>query len=199
MPKSYSEQEREYIKEKLKTEGKLLFSQFGIKKTTVDEIVKKVKIPKGTFYLFYESKELLLFDIIMEEQSLIQNELIKAVSDIGHKLTKENFSALIFDLFKRTTESFLFPIFTSGEYEILLRKLSSDAIEQNISEDQKSIEKLFSLIPQSKDKDMSIFSGAFRGVMLLALHKVEIGEDIFDNTLKLLIDGITEKLFEVKV
>ncbi|WP_286081321.1 TetR/AcrR family transcriptional regulator [Parablautia intestinalis] len=32
--------------------------------TTVDEIVKRVNIPKGTFYLFYKSKELLLFEVI---------------------------------------------------------------------------------------------------------------------------------------
>ena len=27
----------------------------GVKKTTVDELVKRVGIPKGTFYLFYPS------------------------------------------------------------------------------------------------------------------------------------------------
>lgn len=199
MPKSYSEQEREIIKDKLKTESRQLFSQYGIKKTTVDEIVKRVKIPKGAFYLFYQSKELLLFDIIMEEQALIQSELIKAVGDMGRNITKERFSALIFELFKRTTESFLFPIFTSGEYEVLLRKLPTDALNQNISEDDKSIERLFSLIPEAKNKDMSVYSGAFRGIVLLALHKSEVGENIFDDTLKLLIDGLTEKLFEVDV
>lgn len=199
MPKTFSEQEREYIKNKLKTESQLLFSKYGVKKTTIDEIVKRVKIPKGTFYLFYESKELLLFDIIMEEQAAIQGELISNVANFGNQITKERFSSLIFDLFKRTTESFLFPIFTNGEYELILRKLPAEAFARNINEDNESIEKLFSLIPEAKGKNIGIFSCAFRGIVLLALHKDEIGADQFDDTLKLLIDGLAEKLFEVKL
>lgn len=35
----------------------------GVKKTTVDELVKREGIPKGTFYLFYPSKEMLLYDV----------------------------------------------------------------------------------------------------------------------------------------
>ncbi|MDD4125648.1 MAG: TetR/AcrR family transcriptional regulator [Eubacteriales bacterium] len=197
MPKTFSDREREYIRDKLKSESRLLFSQYGVKKTTVDEIVKRVKIPKGTFYLFYESKELLLFDIIMEEQAAIQGELINAVAGLGGKITKERFSALIYALFKRATESFLFPVFTNGEYELIFRKLPPEALARNIKEDNKSIEKLFSLIPQAKGKDMSVYGGAIRGITLLALHKDEIGELIFDDALKLLIDGLTEKLFEV--
>ncbi|MDY4210978.1 MAG: TetR/AcrR family transcriptional regulator [Treponema sp.] len=41
-----------------------------MKKTTVDELVKRTGIPKGTFYLFYPSKEILLFDISQENIDL---------------------------------------------------------------------------------------------------------------------------------
>lgn len=64
LPKCYSDQEREYIKKRLKEEAAACMGQFGIRRTTVDELVKRVNIPKGTFYLFYKSKELLLFDVI---------------------------------------------------------------------------------------------------------------------------------------
>ena len=60
MPKTFTDSEREYIKERLIEEAKKSLSQHGIRKTTVDELVKRVNIPKGTFYLFYESKERLL-------------------------------------------------------------------------------------------------------------------------------------------
>ena len=64
LPKSYSDQERAYITKRLKEEAAACMGQFGIRRTTVDELVKRVKIPKGTFYLFYPSKELLLFEVI---------------------------------------------------------------------------------------------------------------------------------------
>ena len=66
MPKAYSDQEKEYIRKRLKEEAAKCLAQYGIKRTTVDEIVQRVKIPKGTFYLFYQSKEMLLFEVILE-------------------------------------------------------------------------------------------------------------------------------------
>lgn len=56
MPKSYSDKEREYIIKRLKEEARLCMEQYGIRKTTVDELVKRVKIPKGTFIYFFNQK-----------------------------------------------------------------------------------------------------------------------------------------------
>ena len=55
MPKTYSDEERNQIITKLKREANILMLEKGVKKTTVDELVKRVGIPKGTFYLFYPS------------------------------------------------------------------------------------------------------------------------------------------------
>ena len=74
MPKCYSDQEREYIKKRLKEEAAVCMGRFGIRRTTVDELVKRVNIPKGTFYLFYKSKELLLFDVIQEQHELVNQK-----------------------------------------------------------------------------------------------------------------------------
>ena len=60
MPKIYSEEEKKQIIQRLKEEANILMQEKGVKKTTVDELVKRVGIPKGTFYLFYPSKEMLL-------------------------------------------------------------------------------------------------------------------------------------------
>lgn len=196
MPKAYSENERNYIINKLKSEAKLLFSQYGVKKTTVDELVSKVNIPKGTFYLFYASKELLLFDILLEEQALIHAELIEAVTGFAGSLTKEQFSDFIFRLYQRTVNSFLYPIFTTGEYELLLRKLPEEVIAKNTADDNLSMEKLFTLIPQAREKDIKLYSAAFRAIFLMPLHKKEIGEELFSGTIKLLIDGIVNQIFE---
>ena len=57
--KAFDDNERKLIKDKLK-EGALLFiQQQGVRKTSVDELVKYANISKGAFYLFYTSKELL--------------------------------------------------------------------------------------------------------------------------------------------
>ena len=50
MPKIYSEQQKTEIKQKLKYEANILMKEKGVKKTTIDELVKKVNIPKGTLF-----------------------------------------------------------------------------------------------------------------------------------------------------
>lgn len=98
--KSFSEQEKEYIKKRLKEEAAKCLAQFGVRRTTVDEIVQRVNIPKGTFYLFYKSKELLLFEVILEEHEMIEQKVYQAVKemkqdgDIAEQLTK-----IIYDFF----------------------------------------------------------------------------------------------------
>ena len=64
MPKAWSEREKELIKKTLLSEGKKLFEKYGLQKTTVDEIVNAAQISKGSFYIFYQSKEELYFDVL---------------------------------------------------------------------------------------------------------------------------------------
>jgi len=56
MPKSYSERERMEIISALREAALESMKKLGVKKKTVDDLVKRVRIPKGTFYLFYKSK-----------------------------------------------------------------------------------------------------------------------------------------------
>lgn len=56
MPKTYSEQEREYIDKRLREEAMNCMAAYGIRKTTVDELVRRVRIPKGTFICFMSPK-----------------------------------------------------------------------------------------------------------------------------------------------
>ena len=64
MPKKYSEEEKVRIRKALRREAGRCLALYGVRRTTVDEIVKRTDIPKGTFYLFYDSKEALFFDLL---------------------------------------------------------------------------------------------------------------------------------------
>ena len=57
MPKAFSEHEKETIRTQMREKGKKLFEKHGLKKTSVDEVTEAVGISKGSFYLFYGSKE----------------------------------------------------------------------------------------------------------------------------------------------
>lgn len=191
MPKRYSEEERAYIRKRLKEEAVSCMGQFGIRRTTVDEIVKRVNIPKGTFYLFYKSKELLLFDVIQEQHEWINQKLYQEISRFSHEpFSVEKLTDVIFEFYKMTEEMPMFQLMDSQEIELLVRKLPREVVEAHLQDDTDSIQKLFSFLPVKKEVDIKVVSAAFHAIYYATLHKDEIGEDGYDEALRMLIQGL---------
>lgn len=191
MPKSYSEQERDYIRKRLKEEAAKCLALYGVRRTTVDEIVKRVNIPKGTFYLFYKSKELLLFEVIQEQQENINRELYQAISNISDRLfSAEKLTDVIFEFYKMTEKMQVLKRLDAGEVELLARKLPREIVEEHFQDDTDTIEKMFSLLPVKKDVDIKVISAAFHAIYFATLHKAEIGGEQYDEALRVLIYGI---------
>lgn len=196
MPKAYSQTEREYIIMRLTEEGKACLLQYGVRKTSVDELVKRANIPKGTFYLFYASKELLFFNLFLEQHNIMQTNLLSTISNFGKHITQAEFSEILFSMYMEVDKSFLLRFITDGDLELVIRKLPPNIVAKHQAEDNFSVSDLFALIPQAQNKDIELYSSAFRGIFLLLLHKKEIGEAYFDQTLKLLINSLTTLLFQ---
>ena len=191
MPKCYSDQEREYIKKRLKEEAVACMGQFGIRRTTVDELVKRVNIPKGTFYLFYKSKELLLFDVIQEQHELVNQKLYQAISEVADQsLSAEKLTDMIYEFYKMTEEMPIFRLMDSEEIELLVRKLPREVVEAHLQDDTDTIQKMFALLPVKKEADVKMMSAACHAIYYATLHKKEIGEEEYDQALRMLIYGI---------
>lgn len=191
MPKSYSEQEREYIKKRLKEEAAKCLIQYGVRRTTVDEIVKRVNIPKGTFYLFYKSKELLLFDAIQEQHEFVTRELYQSISNLSNQeLSAEKLTDVIFEFYKMTEKMPILKQLDVGEVELLARKLPLEIVEEHLQDDTDTIEKMFALLPIKKEVDIKVLSAVFHAIYYATLHKMEIGKEQYDKALRTLIYGI---------
>ena len=195
MPKCYSDQEREYIKKRLKEEAAACMGQFGIRRTTVDELVKRVNIPKGTFYLFYKSKELLLFDVIQEQHELVNQKLYKAISEVADQsLSAEKLTDMIYEFYKMTEEMPIFRLMDSEEIELLVRKLPREVVEAHLQDDTDTIQKMFALLSVKKEVDVKVMSAAFHAIYYATLHKKEIGEEEYDQALRMLIYGVVTQI-----
>ena len=195
MPKCYSDQEREYIKKRLKEEAAACMGQFGIRRTTVDELVKRVNIPKGTFYLFYKSKELLLFDVIQEQHELVNQKLYQAISEVADQsFSAEKLTDMIFEFYKMTEEMPIFRLMDSQEIELLVRKLPREVVEAHLQDDTDTIQKMFALLSVKKEVDVKVMSAAFHAIYYATLHKKEIGEEEYDQALRMLIYGVVTQI-----
>lgn len=97
MPR-FGEQEKVRIKQCLLEEGERLFTTYGLKKVTIDDIVKAVNIAKASFYKFYEGKEYLFLDIAQKEQKEIFDALEGVLIDSKTKPDRERVKLVFFNM-----------------------------------------------------------------------------------------------------
>lgn len=71
MARSFTKQEKETIKGNLLEACRRSWTQYGYKKTSVDELCGQAGISKGAFYLFFESKEALFCEVLCAVQEQI--------------------------------------------------------------------------------------------------------------------------------
>src|SRR5262245_42843705 len=69
MPRGFTEQEKAHIRSRLLAKGKEYFGTYGLRKTNVEDLTAAVGISKGAFYLFYESKEALFFELLRQYEA----------------------------------------------------------------------------------------------------------------------------------
>lgn len=68
----------EFRKKIINTSGQI-FSRYGFKKTTMDEIARALKIGKSSIYYYYESKEEIFEAVVLNEANMLRNELTTAI------------------------------------------------------------------------------------------------------------------------
>jgi AcrR family transcriptional regulator len=67
MPRAFTTEEKAKIRASLISSGRTCFLKYGIRKTTIDDLVSLVGIAKGSFYQFFSSKENLYLELFMQE------------------------------------------------------------------------------------------------------------------------------------
>lgn len=195
MPKIISEDERSFIDQRLRQEAAYCLTHFGVKGTTVDELVKRVQIPKGTFYLFYASKEELLFRALLDLHEQMEMELEKRLDSLTDIRDVEAVTDALLDLFKLAEQSGLLRMMTTGELELIYRKLPTEVFQAHLAEDFDAMEDIFILL-EIPLENIDLYAAAFRGLFVTMLYKREVGEQYTFEALRLCIRGLVMQMFE---
>ena len=65
-----------------------VFSRFGFKKTTMDEIARELKMGKSSIYYYYKSKEQIFEAVVLREANILRNELTTAIKSVESPIEK---------------------------------------------------------------------------------------------------------------
>lgn len=193
MPKSFTVKESEHIRKALMIKGQELFSTAGLRKTTVDDLVKSAGIAKGSFYKFFPSKEILYLEILEEIETNIRSSMASANLE-GKELTKEGIKAFLMDIITSIDKNpILLKMFDEKALELIMRKIPQERIEKHMENDSKWFAGLFKswqkegYLPNAEE---DVFSALLRSVFILFTQKEAIGKDLFLQTMDLLFDFI---------
>ena len=77
----------EYRKKIIITSGQI-FSRYGFRKTTMDEIAKALKMGKSSIYYYYKSKEDIFEAVVLYEANILRNELTTAIKSVDSPIGK---------------------------------------------------------------------------------------------------------------
>jgi len=187
MATAFTSEEKEVIRKKLHKVAKECLQRYGVKKTTVDQMAK------GSFYNFYSSKEMLFFKVLEEYQIDVMNRLTEQLG-METKIDTNRLVQLLYDFYQDFRYSFMYTIFKNHEMELLIRKLPKEAITNHHLIDDRMVKKIVSRINIRENVSVEIVSALFRTIAMTILHIEEIGEEQFDTTLKLVIQGVVEQI-----
>jgi AcrR family transcriptional regulator len=196
MAKGFTENEKKVIQDRLLNVAELCWGKYGIKKTTVDEIVRMAGISKGAFYLFYQSKELLFLDVLIRIDKRTKDSMLKALiaSKASKESKKQSFINGIKQMFLEVQKTPWMLNLQNGDYDLLIQKLPEETVKEHLANDESEM----SLILNSIDIncDTSFVSSVMKAIFFTQLHKNEIGEEQYEEVIQFFIESLADRIFD---
>ena len=191
---AFTEEQNETIRRDLIREARCCGVTVGMRKTSVEQLTEAVGISKGSFYKFFDSKELLFFAVLEDihtecfaaaQKSLQENAAIDPASRTA---------AAILAACRWLSETKAF-VFIENDAEFLLHRLPEEVKTAHYHDDETHIRLLlekYGLVPK---RGISLAAATVRGLILTVSHKEQIGE-LYPQVLETLVYGACRELFK---
>ena len=191
---AFTEEQNETIRRDLIREARCCGVTVGMRKTSVEQLTEAVGISKGSFYKFFDSKELLFFAVLED----IHTECFAA----AQKFLQENAAidpasrtaAAILAACRWLSETKAF-VFIENDAEFLLHRLPEEVKTAHYHDDETHIRQLLEKYDLVPNRGISLAAATVRGLILTVSHKEQIGE-LYPQVLETLVYGACRELFE---
>ena len=194
MPRKYTETEKESIRQALRREGGECLRLYGVKRTTVDELVRRVGIPKGTFYLFYEHKEALFLDMLTSFMDSLEGLYLSRLQELDENHIVTSLTTVFFEMAISFYESGLYRFLDDNQLNMVMRNLDDEERKRFEISRGEYIRRILDYFSIDDESDIASFRSAFNSIFYLMLHDEEIRD--FEKALRTLIRGLVLQLVE---
>jgi AcrR family transcriptional regulator len=196
MPKAFGDHERTAITAALLEHGGRLFSQQGLRKTTVEELAAAAGISKGAFYLFFASKEELFFELLERYEARYKERLLVQIADRTHA-PRARMQALLAEAVAAWKREPAFTRMSGTDYEQLLRRLPPERVTAHLANDQQ-FAMVFAAAWAAEGvllrEPPELVSGLLRALFFVSMHEEEFAAGSYNQVLATLIAMLAEHL-----
>jgi len=194
MPKIYSEEKRSEIRTQLMNTGIDFIKTIGYKRMSIEGITKKVGIAQGTFYHFFKSKEIFLYEIAKAYQEELNAEISCMIQQKGH-LIREDLQHLYRRIFLLDEKS-VYRYLSREDIQIILTRLPSEYAHV-LETSRTAITSALEYIPHKKACiDTDVIFNLIQMLNLAVENRDLLSEVAFEKTVNLLIDALLNEIFD---
>ena len=190
---AFTEEQNETIRRDLIREARCCGVTVGMRKTSVEQLTEAVGVSKGSFYKFFDSKELLFFAVLEDihtecfaaaQKSLQENAAIDPASRTA---------AAILAACRWLSETKAF-VFIENDAEFLLHRLPEEVKTAHYHDDEMHIRLLLEKYDLVPNRGISLAAATVRGLILTVSHQEQIGA-LYPQVLETLVRGACLELF----
>lgn len=189
---AFSDIEKKNIRIKLIASCEESWAKFGYKKTSVDELCEKAGISKGAFYLFYESKEDLFYNVITNIQVRLVELTKKTLGDTPTKYDLSTTLKLIYREYMKIP--FVFEM-RSPDFIAFMNKLPKEKIDELEFHGQHDIQQIVDKTSLKYKVDKNLGNAAI-GIVFIPKTETETLPYDHLQAMDFIIDTLINEIFE---
>lgn len=192
MAAPFTEKEKESVKKALKQAASECISTVGMRGATVERLAKSAGISKGAFYGFYETKELLFFEVLEDWHGELYREAMDVLLNRTDLSSSERAAAAIMRVCDILQKHSLIG-FVENDLPLLLRKIPTDVLNKHYHGDDVHIRDIIRQSGLKLKQPPEVACAAVRAIFLSLQNRGQVGE-FFPQALGLLVRGVCEQL-----
>ena len=191
---AFTEEQNETIRRNLIREARCCGVTVGMRKTSVEQLTEAVRISKGSFYKFFDSKELLFFAVLEDIHTECFAAVQKSLQENAAIDPASRTAAAILAACRWLSETKAF-VFIENDAEFLLHRLPEDVKTAHYHDDEMHIRLLLEKYDLVPNRGISLAAATVRGLILTVFHKEQIGK-LYPQVLETLVYGACRELFK---
>src|SRR5712692_8998638 len=202
--------EREDRKERILTAARDVFFEVGIRRATVDAIAAHAEVAKGTVYLYFETKEEILANLLLEGLDTLSECLASAFDEAvrrGGEARLRRLAAAYYEFYQQEPDYFrLMMAFDRGQFQ---ESVSAELYEKILHRSLRGLRWVVNATQQGMDEGefqrgdarqlTSMLWAALNGVLVLTSHPLrrelveQEAENLYNGVLETMLRGMRLK------